>query len=276
MTEELEDVMNGVNEVDAKYDAICKSIFQHKEVIAVILKYVVSEFQGKTIPEIIRWLNGIEFVKQPLNDNISKSNIIKQDNVEFSSMTEKRLFFDILFQVRNPAIKKSKLGINLHIDLEFQNDYNVEYSIAQRGLYYAARELGHQLNYVDGNTNYKSLEKVYSIWICRENIPKREQNSIIEYNVQPKLIYGDCYDFKKKEYDLIDIVVIKLGEKKTTEYDNGILRFLEGVFQTDIKRMEEYINVSDNESLKKDVVEMKGYMTHLLIEERYYNPEKNH
>ncbi|MBQ4068665.1 MAG: hypothetical protein IJC76_05390 [Lachnospiraceae bacterium] len=64
----------------------------------------------------------------------------------------------------------------LHIYFEIQNDYkpsNPSYPITKRAVYYAARELCSQLKVVTHNTNYAKLEKVYSIWICNENIPSK-------------------------------------------------------------------------------------------------------
>lgn len=61
-------------------------------------------------------------------------------------------------------------------------------------------------------TDYKALEKCYNIWICRDDIPKKEQYSISFYEMTNAKNFGNCKT-QKENYDLLKLVVIGLGEK---------------------------------------------------------------
>lgn len=68
--------------------------------------------------------------------------------------------------------------------MEIQQEYSVPYSLERRGIYYAARKISAQLPKVGKNgEGYKHLEKVYSIWICLDDIPKYLQNTISYYKI---------------------------------------------------------------------------------------------
>lgn len=86
-----------------------------------------------------------------------------------------------------------QICIHLHFDLEIQNDYrptNPKYPIVKRGIYYAAREISYQLGILTEQTNYADIQKVYSIWICNENVPKNLQNTVTMYSVKREDIIG--------------------------------------------------------------------------------------
>lgn len=48
-------------------------------------------------------------------------------------------------------------------------------------MYYLARRLSSQLSLVMKGTDYNQLSKCYSIWICRDDIPREDQYSISVY-----------------------------------------------------------------------------------------------
>ena len=82
-------------------------------------------------------------------------------------------------KVKNPKLSSADLLVMLHIDLEFQNKYRPQlhdgrgYPLVKLGIYYAAREISAQLGRITGKTNYADIEKVVSIWIVNEGVPKR-------------------------------------------------------------------------------------------------------
>ena len=129
--------------------------------------------------------------------------------------------------------------VNLHIDLEGQKSYrpkNPTYPIIKRGLYYVARDLSSQLGVATGKTNYADLEKCYSIWICLEDVPVKLRNTMTEYRIRKKDILGET-DEPEEDYDLMNVIVIRMGEK--TE-DRGIFDYLNQVFVGNIEEIETY------------------------------------
>ena len=101
---------------------------------------------------------------------------------EQSSATEKLVTFDLRFKVKNPALSVGKILVMLHIDLEFQNKYRPtlsdgrSYPLIKRAIYYAAREISSQLGRITDQKNYTDIEKVVSIWIVNEEVPKELRN----------------------------------------------------------------------------------------------------
>jgi hypothetical protein len=78
----------------------------------------------------------------------------------------------LAFSAKNPKLSNANIVIRLHFDLEPQKTYKPGYPIEKRGYYYLSRRFSSQLSLVFNDTDYNSLEKCYSIWICRDDIPK--------------------------------------------------------------------------------------------------------
>lgn len=184
---------------------------------------------------------------------------------EFIQLNEKTSNFDIAFKALNPLLTKGVIAVNLHIDMEPQKNYSLPYSVEKRGMYYLARRLSSQLSIVTEQTDYGQLEKCYSIWICRDNIPKDEQYSVSVYetvNTQNT----SWKETPKENYDLMTLVVIKLGnmvyngEKGEENYD--LLHFLNTVMYPHkadfIETVSEYIDFSETEELWKEASEVTG------------------
>ena len=128
-------------------------------------------------------------------------------------------------------------------------------------MYYLARRLSSQLSLALNVTDYNRLSKCYSIWICRDDIPKEDQYSISVYemvntkNTAPNTV-------SKENYDLMTLVVIKLGntvyngDEEDEEYE--LLRFLNTIMYPHkddfMDTVSEYIDFSDNEALHKEVI----------------------
>lgn len=102
--------------------------------------------------------------------------------------------------------------MNLHVDVEPQKTYQLGYPIEKRGLYYLARSLSSQLSLANEITDYGSLEKCYSIWICRDDVPNEDRYSISSYEVANTKNVGGT-TAKRVNYDLMTLVVIEFGDK---------------------------------------------------------------
>ena len=66
----------------------------------------------------------------------------------------------------------------------------------------------------ENGKGYGHLEKVYSIWICLDNIPRKLENTISYYKMQNYKNEG----IKDKEFridswesDLLEIIIVRLG-----------------------------------------------------------------
>ncbi|HBA49317.1 MAG TPA: hypothetical protein DCZ91_16295 [Lachnospiraceae bacterium] len=243
----------------AGLDAECKLLLHRKEVISVILKGTVEEYEGYSMEEIMDFIeaDSIEEIKEVSANRTNTQ--VRGDNVEFAQLNEKVSFFDMLLRAKNPALSEAGILVNLRIDIEPQKDYRPGYPIEKRGLYYLARLLSAQLSLITEQTDYRGLEKCYSIWICRDNIPKDEQYSISFYEIANTRNIGNC-TVDKKDYDLIKLVIIRLGDKvyNGDEGSEGyrLLRFLNAIMYPHeegfMDTISEYIDFSANEELWKE------------------------
>lgn len=75
-----------------------------------------------------------------------------------------------------------------------------------------ARRLSSQLSLITERIDYSQLEKCYSIWICRDDIPKEERYTISVYEIANTKNIG-INTLPKENYDLMTWVVIKLGNR---------------------------------------------------------------
>ena len=238
-----------------KYDEACKRVFGNKEIIAPILNMVVPEYADCTVEDVIRYIEADSISSDDSVDDVPIG--IEGMPTEFSSVSEKLVTFDTHFKALNPKLTSEQVTISLHIDVEAQNDYrphNPSYPIVKRGIYYAAREVGRQLGTLTGISDYDKLEKVYSIWICNENIPKELQNTVSRYDIKRTDVIGRV-DEPEEEYDLMSVVIVRRGAEVE---EAGIFDYLNGIFKSDLKKISQYVDVTDNEKIKKEVEAMPG------------------
>ncbi len=228
-----------------KYDNCAKKIFSNKEIMAVILKNVVNEYKELSLSEIENIIDADTISSEDCLLDVNEVKI-KGIGTEMSDITEKLIRYDLHFKSRIPKSKK-----HLHIDFEIQNETNpntLNYDIEDRAIYYAAREISSQLSTVTKNTNYGKLEKVYTIWVCNNNVPAKKQHTIV------RLSYKNS-----KISNLIQGIIIYRGKKQyndTGEYDE-LFEFLDGIFKNDIAIIEKYVT-NCNEKIRKDITEMDG------------------
>ena len=106
----------------------------------------------------------------------------------------------------------------------------------------------------ENGKGYGHLEKVYSIWICLDNIPRKLENTISYYKMQNYKNEG----IKDKEFridswesDLLEIIIVRLGGEGQEE--KGLLDLLYGLFSGNQKKVLSYIPDSDNQVRQKEV-----------------------
>lgn len=246
-------------------DAQSKTILRSTEVLAVILRETVAEYRGCSRKEVMDFIetdsitNGKEVSQGRTNTQV------RSDNIEFVQLNEKTSLFDLAFRARNPILSTETMQISIHVDIESQKTYKPGYPVEKRGLYYLARRLASQLSLVTETTDYAQLEKCYSIWICRDDVPKEERYTVSVYEIANTKNIG-INTLAKENYDLMTLVVIKLGnevyngKKEDEGYD--LLRFLNAIMyphrRTFITTISDYIDFSENEELWKEAKHMDG------------------
>ena len=253
MKRETEIDIAAAGAVGSKYDEACKRLFQNREIIAPVLKEVVPEYKNFTVEEVTRYIDADSIKDVPVGDIPAR---VEQLSTEMESVSDKLIRYDTHFKAVNPMLSNENLCIQLHIDLEVQNSYrpsNPSYPIVKRGIYYAAREISYQLGTLTGKTNYGDIEKVYSIWICNEEIPVKLQNTVTMYSIKKQDTIGRS-DEPEEDYNLMNVIIIRRG----TETDVPIFDYLSGVFQCDKSKISKYVNIQENEAVLKGVEDMSG------------------
>lgn len=175
-------------------------------------------------------------------------------------------------------LSSGRILVSLHIDLEEQKNYRPGYPIEKRGIYYLARQLSSQLSLVTEETDYGQLEKCYGIWLCRDRVPKNEQYTISVYEMTNTKDTGirKGKSAKKKPYDLMTMVLIRLGSEAydgdEEDEDYELLRFLNVLMyprKADFMDvMRNYIDFSENEELWREVKEVRG-LGQCILEEGF-------
>ena len=143
------------------------------------------------------------------------------------------------------------------------------FTIEKRGMYYLARRLGSQLNLATEKTDYKRLEKCYSVWICRDRIPKEERFSISFCRMHNHKNIGKTH-MRKEDYDLMEPVVVRLGSSDCPADKQELFPFLTALFyphRADFREtVGRYIDLETNGKLKEEVTQMTGLGMSILQE----------
>ena len=236
-----------------------KTLLRSKEVLAVILQGVVAEYQGYSRQEIMSFIEADSIVDGKEVSTGRTNTLIQGNSAEFVQLNEKTSYFDLMFRAKNPQLSTEDVLVSLHVDVESQKTYRPGYPIEKRGLYYLARSLSSQLSLATEITDYGQLEKCYSIWICRDDVPREDRYSISFYEVvNTKNIGGTVVG--KENYDLMTLAIIKLGDKEYNgEKGNEgfeLLRFLNTIMyphrEDFMEIVSDYIDFSENEELWKE------------------------
>ena len=246
-------------------DHASKELYKNKEVLAIILKGVAREFEGYSYKEIMGFIEADSITtEEDVSPGRTNTRIIGDDK-EYAALNEKLSLFDTKFRVINPKLSGGEVIVNLHVDVEAQRTYRPGYPIEKRGIYYLARELSAQLSLVTENTDYGCLEKCYSIWICRDNVPQDERFSISFIEMSNTRNYGQCNPVREN-YDMLTLVIIRLGDKIFHEIEdkekNDMMEFLHAVMYPHEKNfldtVRKHIDFSENEELWKEIDHMSG------------------
>ena len=117
----------------AGLDQASKEIYKNKEILAVILKGVVREFEPYGYREIMDFIEADSITdKEEVSPGRTNTRIQGSDK-EFTALNEKVTMFDTRLKAVNPELSDEKIIVNLHIDLEAQKTYRPGYPIEKRG-----------------------------------------------------------------------------------------------------------------------------------------------
>lgn len=236
-----------------QYDAAAKNFLASKMLLAHILKGCVPEFRDFDIETIIT--EGLEKEAEVSKVVVHRPVMLQGMSTEDATPDEGTVFYDIRADVTVPGTDRER---ELIINVEAQKGKPSEYPLTKRGLYYCSRMISAQKETRFTKQDYGRITKVYSIWILM-NVGKEESNSIVEYSMEEKPFIGG-YHTEKKDYDLISMIVVALGEESETS--NGFLRLLDTVFKSGLssdamrEKLKNEFDVVLTPEMEKEVTEM--------------------
>ena len=252
-----------LDERNAAYDHLAKRFLARKSILAHILKHTVCEFAECSLQDIEqKYIEGdptATINTVPLDDTLD----IKGKHTESNSPLEGLVTFDIIFDAIAPSNGEP---IKLIINIEPQKTTtSIDYKLMKRAVYYVARLISSQKEKEFHSDDYNSLKKVYSIWITMD-VQNYRADSIQEYSLTEKVLHGSFHD-ELKNYDLLKIIILNLGMKKTT---HKLLDLLHLLFM-DLRLSDEKEKILHDEyditltrDMRKELTEMGGLMEPLL------------
>lgn len=248
-----------------------------KPFLARILKDCAPEYKDSK-PEDIERLIGITKVGLVAVEEDETAPTFNVAGMEDISLTEGKIVFDIYCIAQLPNSDK-KTG--LIINVESQKTAHTGYPLVSRAIYYTARMLSSQPGVLGIGTDYGSLWKVYSIWICTEP-PISKQNSIEEYKIERTTVYANQSTTKNqlseheknnnKPYDLQHVVFVNLGACDE-EGCPAILKLLNTIMSPqknldDKKEICTQYNIPMTREIEEEITDMSCVLDRVREEER--------
>ena len=229
-----------ISEHRAQFDEYAKLLIAHRSVIANIITRVIPEFIGLHPRDVIPLIEEEPSIgKEGVYPGSINPSIIGA-NTESLIPEEGEVTFDVRFDIWTPG-KKDR--VKLIVDIEVQKA-RPSYSISSRGVFYLSRMISMQYGTEFMDSDYDSIKKVYSIWICMDD-KKSEEGSMVEFSLRPKVMVGDTSDFGR--YDLMGLYLIRLSREVAEKGEGKELhRFLEVLFSA-VMRPEEKIRILSEE-----------------------------
>ena len=235
-----------------KYDESARNIVAQKSVLAYILKSALDEYAEYTVQEIAeRFIEGEpELRKIAVHQDhpdrqddpgmMSGDDKIEGEPTADKSQRDGTVYFDIRFIAILPS---DGARIQILINCEIQNRDTPGYPIPKRGIYYTARMISSQRGTIFKDQEYGKIKKCVSIWLCEDTADARS-DTINRYSFTEECLRGDFQE-EKKDYDLMTVVVLRLGSKGETSEDHAI-RLLSKMFSTNLS-YEDKLDALQNE-----------------------------
>ena len=122
------------------------------------------------------------------------------------------------------------------VNIEAQKTFSesaLKYILMKRAVFYGSRLISAQKETEFKGSDYSSVKKVYTIWICMES--PVEKSVINHYRMTERHVFGK-YKEPEENYDLLNIVMVYLAKGPVK---NRMLSMLQVIFQETSKSAKE-------------------------------------
>ena len=237
----------------SSYDANIKFLLADKQILARILKYAVQEFKDMLIEDIMASIGeDIEIGTRPLDAGLSNMGRVNASNTEDNIPGEGKIFFDIRFTAYH---KETEMKFLINLEAQRSSDPGkLGYHLENRIIFYLARMTSAQKQTEFYHSDYDSLKKVRSIWLCLDN--SEDGDSIEEIYLDRNSVYGN----KKNPYniDLMRGIIINVRNGEPIKDSQNVL----------ISMLEKLLSKSSVEEKKRILTEEYGMIMTAELEGR--------
>jgi len=218
-----------------QYDKAAKKFLSKRRLLARILHHLVPEFQHTSLKEIeetciVGEPRISEVPVEPGQTNHAFPPEIRGASQEQSEDAEGTIYFDIFFYAKLPQNEKI---IKFIINLEAQKEIPTTYPLMKRVEFYGSRLISSQKERDFEKSDYGSICKVYTIWLCFKT-PEGHGSSINLYRPHEEHIFGK-YEENPEDYQLSNAIVAYIGDQRT---ENTLLNLLRLIFKEDMSGAE--------------------------------------
>lgn len=251
----LAETVDATNDSGAAYDTNVKYLLADKQILSRILKCTVEEFQDMDISDIMGCIGGdIEIGTRPVDAGLSNLGRVTGTATEDNVPGEGIIYYDIRFTAYH---KEREIKILINIEAQKSSDSGkLGYHLENRIIFYLARMISAQKQTEFFHSDFDSLKKVRSIWICMDNIGT--EDSIEEISLDRKTVFGN----KKNPYhiDLMKAVIVNIrnGSGESVKKSQNVL----------IAMLEELISKKDAAEKKRILVDEYGMVMTAELERR--------
>ena len=273
-TESVENVqgmnkhLNWTQEMSITKDEVFKEIVKFKWTAAILLKNCIPEYKDLSPLDIAK------LIKDERDRGKQTDEEIIQDEIDLISGTEgtgieKNTIKNVTFRAYSGA---NPLFINIiTVNFEMQNKFQKKKpNTISRSVYYAASGL--RATVPVGDKQYVNIHKVYTIWMCAEDVVFRNGKDTAFIQAHEKVVYAYKHRFgifrfydelpdraysRDEESDLMEVVMVELKVLKAKVEDQQY-----GHASDDEKVMLETIyNIKDAIGLMEQIykVNLTGY-----------------
>lgn len=237
----------------SSYDTNVKFLLADKQILSRILKYAVQEFKDMRIEDIMSSIGeDIEIGTKSLDAGLSNMGRINASGTEDNIPGEGKIFFDIRFTAYH---KEMEMKFLINLEAQRSSDPGkLGYHLENRIIFYLARMISAQKQTEFYHSDYDSLKKVRSIWLCLDN--NEEGDSIEEIYFDRNTVYGN----KREPYD-IDLmrgIIINVRRGETIKDSQNVL----------ISMLEKLLSESSAEEKKRILTEEYGMVMTAELEGR--------
>ena len=244
-----------------KSDAVSKSLFHNKDLMAEMLMGFTEEFEHMSREEVVKCID--------LNPS---DNSVRGLNGEMNLPDSAPIRLDTLIDATVPGTGSR---VRIKFNIECQMNFRPGYELTNRAQDYGAVLLGTQNKGQSSVKRYKNLSRVYTVWLCLNCTDNMSKGTVSRYGVLPrKPRHGEVANYTLNS--LIEIVIVCLndGTKKQSgteisESETRIVHILNTLFMEDMtdgerkQALKEKYNISLDLSTIKEV----KILTDLLKEE---------